>query len=288
MLPEQFRDLVTTEEQSFIREKLETQEYFPALLISRKACVNSALFCQNAIQYLVKHFSHRFTLHEHSLVSEIRLLPDRANEVWVDEYKVDAGEVILCTNGFEHFHIVDLYNSNSRDTDKTFHKNLHGLVGYMAGFFAPHERASAISYYPDAVPKDWQSDRYFYVTRRTFQKDNEQKSLICVGGPDSLVPQETPYDEATHDPKESYEQIQIFLKKYRREEIPDVFPYAWHGLMGYTSTGLRFIGQNPHTPHLWYNLGCNGVGIVSSVYGGWKIAKTLSGTSFPKSIFDPQ
>ncbi|MBP7774142.1 FAD-binding oxidoreductase, partial [Candidatus Gracilibacteria bacterium] len=76
--------------------------------------------------------------------------------------------------------------------------------------------------------------------------------------------------------------------KYRTEKVPESFPYAWHGLMGYTHTGLRYIGQDPHTPHLWYNLGCNGVGIVSSVYGGWKIAKTLSGTSFPPSIFDPQ
>lgn len=65
-------------------------------------------------------------------------------------------------------------------------------------------------------------------------------------------------------------------------------PYLWHGLMGYTHTGVRYIGQDPHAPHLWYNLGCNGVGIVSAVFGGWKIAKILSGTSFQPSIFDPQ
>jgi hypothetical protein len=64
----------------------------------------------------------------------------------------------------------------------------------MAGFFAPHRKASAISYYPEALPVDWQSEKYFYVTRRTFEQNNEKKSLICVGGPDSLVPHETPHN----------------------------------------------------------------------------------------------
>lgn len=174
-------------------------------------------------------------------MSEIRLFPDRANEVWVDDYKIDSSDVVLCTNGFEHFHIVDLHHSNSRDIDKNFHKNVHGLVGYMAGFFAPLSHPSATSYYPDSLPEDWQSEQYFYVTRRTFEKDGEKKSLICVGGPDSLVPHDTPYDATTHDPKESYDTIQTFLKKYRTEKVPESFPYAWHGLMGYTHTGLRYI-----------------------------------------------
>lgn len=127
----------------------------------------------------------------------------------------------------------------------------------MAGFIVDHNKPSATSYYPDALPESWESEKYFYVTRRTFQKEGEKKSLICVGGPDSLVPHETPYDDTTHDPKESYDVIKSFLKKYRTEQVPEEFPYAWHGLMGYTHTGLRYIGQDPHTPHLWYNLGCN-------------------------------
>lgn len=287
-LPAKFQDLVTVVDQTFIREKLETSEYFPIMLTSRKACANSALFCQNVIQYLLKHFSERIHIYEHAPVTEIRLYPDRANEVWVDQYKIDAIDIVLCTNGFEQFHIVDLHHSSSREMDKVFHKNVHGLVGYMAGFFGPHKTPSAISYYPDALPEDWRSDRYFYVTRRTFEKDGEKKSLICVGWPDSLVPHDIPYDPTTHDPKESYDELQSFLKQYRTEEIPEQFPYTWHGLMGYTHTGLRYIGQDPHTPHLWYNLGCNGAGIVWSVYGGWKIGKIFSGTTFPPSIFDPQ
>ncbi len=67
------------------------------------------------------------------------------------------------------------------------------------------------------------------------------------------------YEATMHDPHESYEEIKGFLKKYRHEKVPENFPYTWHGLMGYTKTGLRYIGQDSQTPHLWYNLGCNGV-----------------------------
>lgn len=113
---------------------METHEYFPVMLSSRKACINSALFCQNALQYLVSHFSSRLHIYEHSPVTEIRLLPNCVNEVWADQCKIDADDVILCTNGFENFHIIDLHHPDSRHTDKIFHKNIHGLVGYMAGF----------------------------------------------------------------------------------------------------------------------------------------------------------
>ena len=180
-LPEKFSDMVTVVPQEFIREKLETHEYFPVMLTSRKACVNSALFCQTALQYLLQNYSQRLQVYEHSPVEEIRLFPDRANEVLVGDFRIEGSDIVLCTNGFEHFHIVDLYNSNSRERDTAFHKNVHGLVGYMAGFFAPHKKASAISYYPEALPKDWESEQYFYVTRRTIVQDGAKKSLVCVG-----------------------------------------------------------------------------------------------------------
>ncbi len=287
-IPEQFQDLITFVEASYIWEKLQTKEYFPVLLTSKKACTNSAFFCQKAVQYLVSEFPHRFHIYENSPVTEIRFCPESDNQVWSWSKKIETQDIVLCTNGFEHFHIVDLCNPDSRERDRLFHKNVHGLVGYMAWFYADHTRASAISYYPDSAPADWQSEQYFYVTRRTSILKEQRKSLICVGWPDCLMPHDIPYDETTHDPKEAYQEIHNFLKQYRTEKIPKEFDYKWHGLMGYTHTGIRYIGQDPSTHHLWYNLGCNGVGIVWSAYGGWKIAKILSGTSFAPSIFDPQ
>jgi hypothetical protein len=41
-------------------------------------------------------------------------------------------DIILCTNGFENFHIIDLYQADALSTDHSFHKNISGLIGYMA------------------------------------------------------------------------------------------------------------------------------------------------------------
>jgi hypothetical protein len=94
---------------------------------------------------------------------------------------VKSSEVILCTNGFEHFHIVDLHNPNSSKKDVEFHKNVQGLIGYMAGFFAPYKKSSSVSYYPDSAEvENWESEKYFYITRRTVVENENKKSLICV------------------------------------------------------------------------------------------------------------
>jgi len=60
----------------------------------------------------------------------------------------------------------------------------------------------------------------------------------------------------------------------------------WHGVMGYTKNLLRLIGRDPHARALYYNLGCNGVGLLPSIFGGHKVAKEIAGERFPPSIFD--
>jgi hypothetical protein len=202
-----------------------------------------------------------------------------------ENFTIESDEIILCTNWFENFNIIDLYQQSALSTDHSFHKNVSGLVGYMAGFKSAKEAPSAISYFPDWENRDWKTEKYFYVTCRTYSQD---MSLICTWWPDSLVPHDGHYDASQHDPQWSYEEIKQFLGKYRKEALPENFEYTWHWLMWYTKTWLRYIGPDIQTPHLWYNLWCNGVGIISSVYGGWKIAKKLSGKHFPESIFDPK
>ena len=58
--------------------------------------------------------------------------------------------------------------------------------------------------------------------------------------------------------------------------------------MGYTPNGLRCIGPEPLNPVLMYNLGCNGVGILPSVYGGKKISQFLNNEDLTPSLFDPK
>ncbi len=57
--------------------------------------------------------------------------------------------------------------------------------------------------------------------------------------------------------------------------------------MGYTPNGIRLIGPEPLNTNLYYKLGCNGIGILPSIFGANKISLMLRGNKFKKSIFDP-
>ena len=47
------------------------------------------------------------------------------------EYSITADKVVLCTNGFEKFSII---NNAGADIDTKFHHMVRGKVGYMAGY----------------------------------------------------------------------------------------------------------------------------------------------------------
>ena len=64
--------------------------------------------------------------------------------------------------------------------------------------------------------------------------------------------------------------------------------FSWKGLMGYTPNGIRIIGPDPANRSLLYNLGCNGIGILPSLYGGKRIARYVNGETLEPSIFDPE
>ena len=58
--------------------------------------------------------------------------------------------------------------------------------------------------------------------------------------------------------------------------------------MGYNDSGIRVVGAHPRHTRLLYNLGCNGVGFLPSIYGGHRIARLLAGKRVPPSVFDPR
>lgn len=197
-IPSHFHDICTFVRKEYISDMLRTPEYFPVLFTSKKACVNSALFCQKCLIFLTEKYGSRLNIYEHSPVQEIRSIPEQKNEIKGENFVIKVDDVVLCTNGFENFHIIDLHQNNALETDHMFHKNVSGLVGYMAGYTIPWQKPSAISYFPDTEKTDWQSEKYFYVTCRTY---TPEKSLLCTGGPDSLVPHDGHYDANTHDPE---------------------------------------------------------------------------------------
>jgi glycine/D-amino acid oxidase-like deaminating enzyme len=203
----------------------------------------------------------------------------------VETHVVSARRVVLCTNGFEHLHII---NESGLDIDAKYHHVVSGKVGYMSGYLETlNKQPIAISYYKDAVTG--MDNSYYYLTRRPFEyEQGTHHNLISIGGPDMDIDERTPYSFEDEYPEGKTEEIDAFLRStYDRDPNKKIdFVFAWHGLMGYTTNGLRLIGPEPQNPTLLYNLGCNGVGILPSLYGGRTIARHIAGEQVPRSIFD--
>ncbi|OGY84777.1 MAG: hypothetical protein A3F54_03265 [Candidatus Kerfeldbacteria bacterium RIFCSPHIGHO2_12_FULL_48_17] len=297
-IPKELKDSYTTLPQKDILALLETKnKKYVAALVKRKGCMNSALFTEELVAYLLRVYTKRFTLIEHAPVRRIALHKDEA-VMEVDTktrrtHTVTGKRVILCTNGFEKIMIADI--AGGTDIDGSFHHLVQGSVGCMAGYLEEHDASPvAISYLPENAGAGnggtQQAEPYFYLTRRPFEKKGTKDvNLICVGGPEALLDDTNKYSHEHPYPEEAGKMIDKFLKKnYRRAPGRVKYAFKWHGLMGYTPNGLRCVGFEPRNPVLMYNLGCNGVGILPSIFGGKRIALLLQGRKLSPSIFDPR
>ncbi len=255
----------------------------------QKGCMNSALFVEELLGYLTTRYKLRFKVFEGSPVKTVTLKDNHA-ELLVKNRKVVAKRVVLCTNGFENFTIE---NNAGPEINTSFHHLVRGRIGYMAGYVeALNSPPTAISYRVDRKEssKDPTGDTYFYLTRRPHEHDASGPfNLICTGGPEKVLPNQAGYSREDSCPEDQQEIIDEFLKENYRGHSSEEreYSFCWHGLMGYTPNGVRRIGPEPINPVLLYNLGCNGVGILPSIYGGHKISKFLKGEALPPSIFDP-
>ncbi len=197
-------------------------------------------------------------------------------------HSVRASQVVLCTNG-----LVDLEIANRAGADVQMPALVQGTVGFMAAYFDDVGKpASATSYL--MIPRISEGQSYFYATRRPFETNGSQRTLTCIGGPDrALAPGEI-YDRSAAFPADQ-------LTALERQVGPLLgwtpgarpFDYLFHGLMGYPPTHARIIGPEPRNAALLSNLGCNGVGLLPSIHGAWRIAQTVNGTKLPPSLFDP-
>jgi len=82
-------------------------------------------------------------------------------------------------------------------------------------------------------------------------------------------------DEEAELPEGVYDRIDDFVERSSPDPVRSGRARCWNGLMGYTSDGLRMVGPDPEVEGLWYNLGCNGVGLLSSLVAGRKVARQL-------------
>lgn len=292
-LPPQYDGLYTLASAETIADMLDTYPHtFAAALAMHKWALNSALFCEELLNYLLATYPDRIEVYTHTCVNEINLYSDHVVLHAVSsekDYLIHAQHIILCTNGFTNFRIL---NHSWAEIDRWFHRHVEGLVGYMSWYLDEHHKTpKAMSYF--VGQNDLQSGNgvpsYFYLTRRPYVYHHTQQMLICVGGPEIKLPDHTLYDPKWVYMPNAYADIKKFLQTtYRPFPEYSKMIFQRHGLMWFTSSGVRTIGPEPRNARLLYNIGCNGVGILSSILWAWKISRSLLGEEHPASIFDPQ
>ncbi len=291
-IPEEYKDYYSLAKHKDILSLLDTNNSdYIACISYQKGCTNSALVTEELIGYLYSTYADRFSFYEESPLKIVRLNEDNA-ELEVLNRKIIAKRVVLCTNGFENFSID---NNAGEDINTEFHHLVAGRIGYMAGYVQPlNHPPTAISYYMKERQgsSDPTGDTYFYLTRRPHENEGEKDmdfNLICAGGPEKVLPNGALYSRTHSCDEEVQERISDFLQtNYGKHQKETEYAFCWHGLMGYTPNSIRRIGSEPLNPVLMYNLGCNGVGILPSIYGGKRISQILNGVHLEPSIFDPR
>ena len=238
---------------------------YVAAICAPSGVLNTALLTEAMVKHLLSRYSDRFRLYERSRVRRLRLGEEIAAST--DGGTVLADNVVLCTNGYTGMEIESCQVPVSVG-------NVKGVVGFMVGRFGDGP-PSAVAFFRSA------ENGYYYMTRRPYPG----RPLVAIGGPEKELPPGQRYDAQREYGEDAYRRIDAFA----RETLDgyDERDMEWHGLMGYTPGGIRLVGPDPGSPSLMYNLGCNGIGILASLAGGWKVAQQMRGRLFPPSMFDP-
>jgi glycine/D-amino acid oxidase-like deaminating enzyme len=281
----EFEGLYSVVPQATVRELLEvTDDRYVAVLSNLAGCANSGLLAQQVLSYLEHRHADRFSFFDHTNADRVVVGDDRAM-VHAGGFKLMAHHVVLCTNGFVDHRVEDSTGVQVRLAPD---QQITGRVAYMTAFVEPHSRApAALSYIRNAVIGG--DNPYVYVTRRTYDRADDTVTLTCMGGP------EYPFHGPVYDPDSLFpgglvaamdEEVRPFAAPARPAGAP--YDFHWHGLMGYNDNGIRVVGSHTRHPRLLYNLGCNGVGFLPSVYGGHRLSRLLAGDELAPSIFDPR
>lgn len=253
--------------------------------------MNSALFCERLLLHFQKKYPQRFNFFEHTPVSKVALHESSAI-LDAGNHTIEAQRVVMCTNGFENIRIL---NISGLDIDTRFHHLVTGVIGFMSAYVDDSGKPPGAHWYTmpyEALALDGKNeditavDPFIYTSRRPHKSG---KTLVAMGGPEMHLEDLGMYDRAMEYPPHVSEHFSAAVKSLRKEAFAtkDGF-YEWHGLMGYTPTGVRVVGAEPKNPVLMYNLGCNGIGILPSIAGGLRISKLVCGEKLPPSIFDPR
>jgi glycine/D-amino acid oxidase-like deaminating enzyme len=284
-IPAEFDGLYSVVPQARIRELLETDDdSYRAVLSDRKGCANSGMLVQQVLAHLEREHPERFMYADSTYVERI-VVGDAGIAVEARGHTVHAQSVVLCTNGFVDHTVVD---DTGAPVGLARDQQVVGTMGYMAAFFEERRREpAAMSYIRNTTIGG--DTPYVYITRRTYDRPDDVATLTCMGGPEHPITG-TSYDRDQPFPGTVLAEVDERLRPFAQRQRPPGLPYdyQWHGLMGYNEGGIRVVGRHPRHPRLLYNLGCNGVGFLPSVYGGHRIAGLLDGEPLPPTIFEPR
>ncbi|MDW5561729.1 MAG: FAD-binding oxidoreductase [Methanomassiliicoccus sp.] len=208
----------------------------------------------------------RFRIFEASPVDLVRLSEEDAT-LRCNGHIILADAVVMCTNGYAMPQIEACSPS-------ILGGRVRGVVGYMVGSEGGSGPEGARAYFPGG-------NEYYYLARRRFREG----WLTAAGGPEGPI-------TGTYDPgivyhRGAYERLEEFLS-LTMDGYAGPSSRRWQGLMGYTPTGARVVGQDPRLSPLYYNLGCNGIGILSAVAGARRLADLMEGEDVEPSLFDPE
>lgn len=251
---------------------------YHAYQIEAEHLLNSAEFVEHVVTWLLNTYPDRFTVHEYTPVHTVYLgtYPRAIGQ----GFSITANQITLCTNGYTGIEFT------TGEHTANLRSHIRRLEGYMAAQTTDNILKSGITCY---MPNGIGLDNYWYTSARPYRAHKKTLTLCTVGGPDQWLDRDEPYFDDKPLQGDMVRSLAKFVNDLEIDEIPnDEFEYTWSGVMGYTPNMLRMIGPDPVHSNLYYNLGCNGVGLVPSILGAQRIAAHLANKPQKPSIFDVQ
>jgi glycine/D-amino acid oxidase-like deaminating enzyme len=253
-----------------ILEMLGTEDQdYRAAAVTRTSIANVASICNGLVERMLRLFPERFRLHEGTRALGVH--SGSPLMVECEKGRVECKRVTICTNGYAPPDLSGTPNSFPDDYLKC-------VTGYLNGYEPIGNPEKVGLFFHELQPSKDEP----YVFSTTWRR-NPQESVLMVGGPQfdcSSGDRERRNDEKAHDRIDRIA-AEIF-------GIKDKATACWDGRMGYTRSGVRLAGRDPQNPNLFYNLGCNGIGILHSIYGARRVAMELSGRRVADSVFEPK
>lgn len=271
-VPEEYLTTVEFVPQETILKELKTidSSYIAAMMRTspfKGKRMNSAKFCYKVLDFLKEKFPGRFSVYEHTDITQIDLYKNHS-VLRHTQGNVKAQDVVLCTNAYKHFAIWDV--EKKRPVTK-LQDSITPRIGYLAAFPGSSPERYAMGFVNRH--ESFKDVPFWYFSHAPCASHNPNHSCV-IGGPE--------FDQEEGDSAEwveanrvlSFDLIKRFLNA-TFEDAPTEFAYFWYGWMGYTPDGLRWVGPDSDHPHLWYNLACNGIGIVPAIAGAKRVADLM-------------